>query len=99
MVAPAYIRGAMTGVRSAEAGESDSVHGASIPPAEYRDSLLRGASWAAFCALVILQGYLALQLYGPDNAWSAMTDDAPITDGRHPLHLYHASLSAQAWHR
>jgi hypothetical protein len=68
-------------------------------PAGYRASLRRAGSWMTFCALLIVQGYLALQLFGPDNAWSALADDAPITDGRHPLHYYHSTLSAQAWQR
>src|SRR5207247_7776720 len=78
---------------SADAGDGDSA------AAGLLNSLWRGGSWATFCALVVLQGYLALQLFGPEDAWSAMTDDAPVIDGRHPLHYYHATLSAQAWQR
>src|SRR5206468_5343848 len=46
-----------------------------------------------------LQAYLALHVFGSTDPWSAMTDGAPITDGRHPLHYYHARLFGQAWQR
>src|SRR5262245_46179232 len=81
------------------AGRSPDATDCAPAAAGYRASLRRGGSWAIFGALLVLQGYLALQLFGPADAWSALTDDAPITDGRHPLHYYHATLSAKAWER
>jgi len=83
----------MTVGRSADVSAGDPAAAGS--PTSFR----RVGSWAAFGALLILQGYLALQLFGSHDAWSAMTDDAPIIDGRHPLHYYHSTLSAQAWQR
>src|SRR5262249_18851183 len=31
------------------------------------------------------------------RSWASLRDDRPILDGRHPLHLYHGALGAQAW--
>jgi hypothetical protein len=48
----------------------------------------------AVAALVLAQAGLALALFGPGRAWSAVTDDRPVLSGRHPLHLYHGVLGA-----
>ena len=48
-------------------------------------------------ALVFAQAGRALALFGPDRAWSAVTDDRPVLSGRHPLHLYHGMLGAAAF--
>jgi hypothetical protein len=48
-------------------------------------------------ALVVAQAGLALALFGPARSWAAVTDDRPILSGRHPLHLYHATLGATAF--
>jgi hypothetical protein len=48
-------------------------------------------------ALVLAQAGLALALFGPSRAWSAVTDDRPVLSGRHPLHLYHGALGAGAF--
>jgi hypothetical protein len=47
--------------------------------------------------LVIAQAGLALALFGSGQAWSAVTDDRPVLSGRHPLHLYHGTLGAEAF--
>src|SRR5207248_4164669 len=51
------------------------------------------------CALLGAHGNLALQLFGPAASWDAVWDDEPVVSGRHPLHYYHAGLSALAWQR
>jgi hypothetical protein len=40
---------------------------------------------------------MTLQLFGDDAPWDQMLDDQPILSGRHPLHLYHGFLGAQAF--
>ena len=47
--------------------------------------------------LVIAQAGLVLALFGPGRAWSAVTDDRPVLNGRHPLHQYHGYLGAAAF--
>lgn len=48
-------------------------------------------------ALVAGQVAATLGLFGSDRSWRNLTDDRPILDGRHPLHLYHGLLGAQSW--
>lgn len=48
-------------------------------------------------ALVVAQAGLALTLFGSARAWAAVIDDRPVLSGRHPLHLYHATLGAAAF--
>jgi hypothetical protein len=45
-------------------------------------------------ALAVAQAGLAAHLFGPERPWDALRDARPVLDGRHPLHLYHASLGA-----
>src|SRR5436190_2214114 len=47
--------------------------------------------------LVVWQGWMTLTLFGPDQRWQRLLDDQPIISGRHPLHLYHGFLGAQAF--
>src|SRR5262245_5768712 len=47
--------------------------------------------------LTAVQVVATLGLFGPDRSWRNLTDDRPILNGRHPLHLYHGLLGAQAW--
>jgi hypothetical protein len=56
-----------------------------------------GPLWA-FILLVLVgwQGWLTLQLFGPDQPWQRLLDDRPILSGQHPLHLYHGLLGAVA---
>lgn len=49
---------------------------------------------AALAAIVVGQAGLALDLFGPDDPFTGLTDSRPITSGRHPLHLYHGTLGA-----
>src|SRR5262249_49934123 len=42
------------------------------------------------------QGWMTLGLFGTDRPWEVLLDDQPILSGRHPLHLYHGYLGAQA---
>ena len=51
----------------------------------------------AVAALVVAQAGLALDLFGSERPWAAVTDDRPILSGRHPLHLYHGTLGASAF--
>ena len=53
---------------------------------------------AAVAGLVVAQAGLGLALFGPGRSLDALLDDRPILSGRHPLHLYHGSLGAQAIH-
>jgi hypothetical protein len=47
-------------------------------------------------ALVLWQGWMTLSLFGPGDAVARLRGDEPILSGRHPLHLYHGRLGAQA---
>jgi hypothetical protein len=58
----------------------------------------RPAWLLAVVALVLAQIGLTLVLFGPNRAWSAVTDDRPILSGRHPLHLYHGALGAASFY-
>ena len=64
------------------------------PSAGFRD---RPVWLIAVAALVVAQAGLALDLFGPERPWAAVTDDRPILSGRHPLHLYHGTLGASAF--
>ena len=48
-------------------------------------------------AVVCAQAGLALALFGPDHQLAALLDDRPVLSGRHPLHLYHGTLGAEAF--
>jgi hypothetical protein len=48
-------------------------------------------------ALVAWQAWWTLGLFGPGPPWGRLLDDAPVTSGRHPLHLYHGYLGARAF--
>jgi hypothetical protein len=51
-------------------------------------------------ALVVWQGWMTLSLFGPDDPLGRLLDDQPVLSGRHPLHLYHGYLGAEAfWDR
>src|SRR5687767_10958960 len=47
--------------------------------------------------LLLAQAGLVLALFGPSRSWAAVADERPVTSGRHPLHLYHGLLGAQAF--
>src|SRR6266404_4879254 len=47
-------------------------------------------------SLLAWQGWMTLTLFGSEHAWQRLLDDQPIVSGRHPLHLYHGYLGAQA---
>jgi hypothetical protein len=49
-----------------------------------------------FLGLVGWQGWMTLSLFGPEHPWQRLLDNQPIISGRHPLHLYHGYLGAQA---
>jgi hypothetical protein len=51
----------------------------------------------AAAAVVVAQAGLALGLFGPVRPWAAVTDDRPVLSGRHPLHLYHGTIGAEAF--
>lgn len=46
--------------------------------------------------LLAWQGWMTLTLFGPDQPWQRLWNEQPIVSGRHPLHLYHGYLGAQA---
>ncbi|MBN9519285.1 hypothetical protein J0H58_12305 [bacterium] len=48
-------------------------------------------------AVVCAQAGLVLELFGPGHSFAALLDDRPVLSGRHPLHLYHGSLGAEAF--
>ena len=62
-------------------------------PAPEIGSRSRPVWFAALAVVVVGQGALALPLFGA-GGWSALGDDRPVLDGRHPLHLYHGMLGA-----
>ncbi len=47
--------------------------------------------------VVCAQAGLLLALFGPDHSFAPLADDRPVVSGRHPLHLYHGSLGAEAF--
>lgn len=46
--------------------------------------------------LLVWQGWMTLTLFGGDDPWQRLLNEQPIVSGRHPLHLYHGYLGAQA---
>jgi hypothetical protein len=46
--------------------------------------------------LLVWQGWMTLTLFDRQHPWQRLLDDQPIVSGRHPLHLYHGYLGAQA---
>ena len=53
---------------------------------------------AALVMIVVGQGVIASGWFGSRAEWWAgLTDDRPILNGRHPLHLYHAELGADTF--
>jgi hypothetical protein len=46
--------------------------------------------------LLVWQGWMMLTLFGRENPWQRILDNQPIVSGRHPIHLYHGYLGAQA---
>jgi hypothetical protein len=52
-----------------------------------------------FLALLAGQGWMTLGLFGAELRWDRLRDEQPIVSGRHPLHLYHGYLGAQAFGR
>ena len=57
----------------------------------------RPAWLVAAVVVVVAQAGLALALFGPVRPWDAVTDERPALSGRHPLHLYHGTLGAEAF--
>jgi hypothetical protein len=56
----------------------------------------RHPAWLiALVGLLTWQGWLTIQLYGPEP-WQRLIDDEPILSGRHTLHLYHGYLGARS---
>ena len=55
----------------------------------------RRTPWCLFAVLAVTAGQagLALDLFGPGG----LTDARPVAAGRHPLHLYHATLGAETF--
>jgi hypothetical protein len=60
----------------------------------FRDNRL---SWFGLILLLLGQGFLLLRLLGASDTFQTLTDDRPIVDGHHPLHLYHGQLGAASW--
>lgn len=59
----------------------------------------RSPIWVlVLCAIVAVQAWLTLQLFGHEEPLERLTNDAPILDGRHPLHYYHGLLGNRIWH-
>jgi hypothetical protein len=46
--------------------------------------------------VLVVQAWLTLSLFGPEQPWDRLLDDQPIISGRHPLHLYHGTLGARS---
>jgi hypothetical protein len=66
---------------------------------EDRRAIFRFVWPVVLLALVGWQGWLTLQLFGPEQPWQRLLDDQPILSGRHPLHLYHGLLGAASMWR
>jgi hypothetical protein len=63
-----------------------------------RQPIRRRWLWlSAFLGLLLVQGALALRLFGPERSWEHLLDDELVTDGQHPLHQYHGALGAETW--
>jgi hypothetical protein len=72
----------------------ESAHPPPVPPAPDPGN---GRLWLlGLLALAAWQGWMTLSLFGPDQPWERLWNDEPILSGRHPLHLYHGWLGAQA---
>jgi hypothetical protein len=57
-----------------------------------------GILWhLALLGLLCWQGWMTLTLFGSEASWERLRDAQPIVSGRHPLHLYHGYLGAQAF--
>jgi hypothetical protein len=54
------------------------------------------AGWLPLLGLLAWHGWLTLTLFGAENRWQQLLDNRPVVSGRHALHLYHATLGAQA---
>lgn len=67
----------------------------------YAAGFRRRPVWLIAVAVVAVgQAGLAGRLFDAHEPWAALADDRPVTDGRHPLHLYHGGLGAdtfRAW--
>jgi hypothetical protein len=50
-----------------------------------------------FLGLLAWQGWMTLGLFGSEAPWQNLLSEAPVVCGRHPLHLYHGYLGAQAF--
>jgi hypothetical protein len=71
------------------------------PVAEPPPSFRRQPFWLLVLAILVgWQGWMTLQLFGPDRPWQRLLDEQPVLSGRHPLHLYHGFLGAAGfWQR
>lgn len=59
----------------------------------------RSPGWLFVLALLVaVQGWLTLRLFGEGGTPVALINDAPIIDGKHPLHYYHGLLGHRSWH-
>lgn len=47
--------------------------------------------------LLVWHLWMTLTLFGQQNGWENLQNDAPILSGRHPLHLYHGTLGARSF--
>jgi hypothetical protein len=51
--------------------------------------------WLALLSVTAVQVGLTFTLLTPNATWNELVSPAPITAGRHPLHLYHGQLGGQ----
>lgn len=62
-----------------------------------RAAPISAAAGGAWAVVVVAAGQLTLAL-GLFGGYDGLRDDRPVMAGRHPLHLYHASLGAATFH-
>lgn len=64
----------------------------------YAAGFRRQPAWLIAVAVIAVgQAGLAGRLFDADRPWDALADARPVTDGRHPLHLYHGGLGASTF--
>lgn len=72
------------------------MEGASINAIEKPASHGKWLGLAGLGLLLAWQGWLALGLFGPSDAWQHLLSDEPVLSGAHPQHQYLGAIGAQA---
>ena len=71
--------------------------GPSHPPTVFTPQSGDHALWRlGLLGVLAWQGWMTLCLFDAERTPARLLDDRPVVSGRHPLHLYHGYLGAQA---